>query len=53
MACDVLQEEFGEDIVVTPLADAGTTGNFEVTVDGTVRRSAQPASVTLAAHEPH
>jgi hypothetical protein len=35
-----VQDEFGDDIAVTPIADAGTTGNFEVTVDGTVRRSA-------------
>jgi len=34
-----LQDEFGDDIAVTPIADAGTTGNFEVTVDGTLIHS--------------
>ena len=32
-----LQDEFGDDVEVKPIADPGTTGNFEVTVDGTVR----------------
>ena len=35
-----LVEEFGEDLEITSTADPGTTGNFEVTLDGKVRDSA-------------
>lgn len=32
-----LKEEFGDDLDISPIADSGTTGNFEVVLEGEVR----------------
>ena len=29
-----MKEEFGDDLDISPIADSGTTGNFEVVLEG-------------------
>ena len=42
-----LVEEFGEDLEISSTADPGTTGNFEVTLDGKVRDSAAQTALSV------
>ena len=42
-----LVEEFGEDLEISSTADPGTTGNFEVTLDGKVRDPAAQTALSV------